>query len=54
MARTVTTKRFDTLAAVKGSGSTNGKAAGRTDLEAVFGHPMRLMGVSVQGIRRVP
>jgi glutamine synthetase len=36
MPRTVTTKRFDTLAAVKGKSATNGKAT-RTDLEAVFG-----------------
>jgi glutamine synthetase len=37
MSRTVTTKRFDTLAAVKGTGRTNGKSGGRTDLEAMFG-----------------
>ena len=36
MTRTLTTKRFDTLAAVKGSGRTNGKSGGRTDLEAVI------------------
>src|SRR5688572_27107606 len=36
MARSTITKRFDTMAAVKGGPSPNGKST-RTDLEAVFG-----------------